>query len=291
AAKRMMPADPSMTKVTRNADGTTSGRWVVRRLARRERDDHGWFDPVAISRDGAVVAAAGTQSGRLRLWTLATGAARDVDLGDTDLEQLVFTPDGSTVAVAGSDGKLRLVPVAGGEPRVLAASNAPVEAIAISPDGKTLASAGVDRTLRFWRLATGEVHIRKLYADIVTALAYSPDGTWLAAAVQDKTVRLENLAEGGSMLVPNLAGDPLAVAFDASSRLLLVSDSGGGVDLTELAAYGRTLRRRGAAIGDVAISPDGTHFAGAAADGIAREWLDTMPRDEAALRARLSRPY
>ena len=289
-AKRIMPSDPAMTKITRNPDGTSSGRWVVRRLARAERDDNGWFDPVAISRDGATVAAAGTETGRVLVWTLATGASRDLVLGDTDVEALAFSPDGATLAVAGSDGKLRLYAVAGGEPRVLSGSVGPIEAIAFSPDGVTLASGGVDRTLRFWSVATGEMRVRKIYPDVITAIAYRPDGTWLAAGVQDKSVRLEDLSGGTDVAVPDHAGYPLAVVFDAHSHVVSC-DSAGDIELTDIGGGRRTLRSHGASIGDVAISPDGTHFAAAGSDGIAREWIDTMPTDETALRARFHRPF
>src|SRR5262249_29494453 len=33
------------------------------------RDEHGWIDPVAMSRDGTLVAAAGTHGGKIVLWT------------------------------------------------------------------------------------------------------------------------------------------------------------------------------------------------------------------------------
>jgi serine/threonine protein kinase/WD40 repeat protein len=290
ADQRYAPADPALTKTEPGKDGKTHTRWVIRRYVRTQRDHKGWFDPVVFSRDGAQLAGAGTHGGKILVWSLATGAARELDAGDTDIEQLAFTPDGATLVAACGDGKIRVFP-ASGQPRVLVTPD-PIEAIALSPDGRMLASAGVDHRVRLWELATGAMQVRRTYDDIVTAIAFSPDGHWLAAAVQDKTVELDSLIEQRHVSAAVHRGLPTALAFAPDGNTLVTGDDEGGVQVYDLAAgRGRALHQHGSAIGDVAISPDGKHVASAGEDGIAREWLEDVPRDEDGLRYRFRHPW
>ena len=101
--------------------------------------------PVAISPDGSLVAAIGTD-GKARLYQVATqqetGTAVTVGPGAT-VYAVAFSPDGTTLASAHGDGTARLWDAATqqeiGTP--MTAGPGPVYAVAFSPDGTTLITA------------------------------------------------------------------------------------------------------------------------------------------------------
>jgi WD40 repeat protein len=71
---------------------------------------------------------------------------------------IVFSPDGSRVATAGSDGVVRLFDTTSGE-QVLAlrGHERAVARVAFSPDGTMLASESVDGTVRIWALGLDDL--------------------------------------------------------------------------------------------------------------------------------------
>ena len=70
------------------------------------------------------------------------------------VRSIAVSPDGSTIATAGTDNLVTVWDVAVGVPfATLKGHTRPVLSIAFSPDGKTLASSGTDRTVRLWDVA------------------------------------------------------------------------------------------------------------------------------------------
>ncbi len=97
---------------------------------------------------------------------------------------MAFSPDGSTLAVAGSSGAIQLYEIESG--RKLATPRGhdmPVESLDFSPDGKHLASASWDKTVRVWEVASGREERRIAHsAHERMAVRFSPDGKLLACA-------------------------------------------------------------------------------------------------------------
>ena len=70
---------------------------------------------------------------------------------DGPVNSVIFSPDGQTLASAGSDGNIRLWDPELGQWRgTLTGHTGPVRSLAFQRDGTMLASAGVDETIRLW---------------------------------------------------------------------------------------------------------------------------------------------
>lgn len=104
-------------------------------------------------------------------------------LGGGFITEPVWSPDGRTIAVAGSLGVWLYeadnlqVP-----PRLLEGHTREVTSIAFSPDGQFLATGGADGDIRLWTLAAGESRV--LFSRVSgrgsTSVAFSPDSRLLA---------------------------------------------------------------------------------------------------------------
>lgn len=169
-----------------------------------------------VAAPGGELLACGAKGGRIELWDMAarkritelSGHARDVDA-------LLFTPDGATLASIGHGDSLRLWDVkAPAQARSLYVLQQKVTAypyrdpyfrasfwrprpaaLALSPDGKTLAASGGDGSVLLWDLATRRSTAGiDAHSDTVTGVAFTPDGRLLVSTGLDRDVRVTDLA-------------------------------------------------------------------------------------------------
>ncbi len=220
--------------------------------------------------------------GRLNFWQ-ADGALIKTTPTNTDIYEARVSPDGTTIAAAGTDGTVMLRSPEGS----LLTTFEPVASegftsLAISPNGQFIAAAGLDRVIRLWRQDGTLVTTLPGHQAAVQHLAFSPDSTWLASAGEDLTVRLwqwdnpwlEQL-RGHTQAINGLAVQPQTqqvVSGSQDGTLKLWSPEG------ELL---QTLDATAAWINDVAVSPDGRWIVAVGQEsdtsqvGLVQVWTET----------------
>ncbi|MGW4957426.1 nSTAND1 domain-containing NTPase [Nonomuraea sp. NPDC004186] len=232
------------------------------------------FEALAISRDGATLAAAGGD-GTLYLWDVAT-RRRIGGFGADQAEDVTFSPDGRTLATAGTRGQVLFWDVARHREirpsPVTRTGNIEAWKVAFTPDGTRLLSVDSDDTVRWWDTAT-HARIGAPLKGPGAALAVSPDGTLLAADGGGGTVVLYDTLtreQVGTPLVGH-TGTPQDVTFSPDGTRLASAGVDGTVrvwDLLRGRQAGRPVTKRGTGtVYGMALSPDGSTLATSSVPG------------------------
>ena len=198
----------------------------------------------------------GTQTARALL-RLGGGAK------PTGVSRLAYSPDGKTLAWAGSGPVCLYDPAAGKLLRSLKIGDSGIRCLAFSPDGKVLA-VGEGPFVHVVNTATGEEAARfKAHENIVFAVAFAPDGKTLATGGDDDHVGLWDPAAGKerSRLDLHTKGGSV-LAFSPDGKALV-----GGGEAGELMVWRmedederRRLQGREGAVGFAAFFPDSGSF-------------------------------
>ena len=198
-------ADPGGTVVAVGASDGTVALWngMNGQLLRSLETDLPSVFLVAVSSDGAFVAAAGTPNDpRIEIWRVADGQRVQTLSGmQNSITSIAFQPGGTLFAATGTDGVLRMWNYRTGAPeRSLRAAreNGWFTALAFSPDGALLATGTPTGVVQFWNPASGAEIARVEQQFGVLALAFSPDGAQLAAAGRDSGVTIYRATRSGS---------------------------------------------------------------------------------------------
>ena len=218
---------------------------------------------VAWSADGRYIASAGNDA-LVKLWNGSTGAllktfaghiqgkGSDIHGAFTGVYDVRFSPDGKTIASAGTDGATKLWDVASGkEIKSLRGHDGNVTSVAFSPDGRFLASGGRDGTIRLWDTKSGK-ELRTLdnpHPDrSVSCVGYSPDGKYVFARGKDEIVRLWSAENGqeikqfaGMRTLTTMVGTMNSASVSPDSRYLLTNDGPGAVSRVWDIATGREI--------------------------------------------------
>ena len=125
-------------------------------------------------------------------WRLPEGAKARLNKGGAI--RVVYSPDGTLLAVASNIGIWLYDAQTGEERNLITGHNASVINILFSPDGQTLASHGHGRVACLWDVRTGRIlRTFRGHTRDVECVLFSPDGQTLASGSRDGTVLLWDL--------------------------------------------------------------------------------------------------
>ena len=110
----------------------------------------------------------------------------DLQPSRAEVQDVAFSPDGKTLALASRQGTVQFWEAATGKlMETLKGHSSAVNALAFSPDGRTLASGGTDQTIRLWNVETRRELLQLdrggVELDRVQTLRFAPDGRHLLA--------------------------------------------------------------------------------------------------------------
>lgn len=238
----------------------------------------GGFNP------GAAQAATASRDGTVRIWdtapahevfTVPTGGA----LSNTEIQQgtVVYSPDGTRLAVGLSDGRIRIGDAETGD-QVLEwqGHTAPVHRIAFSRDGTRLASASDDGTAKIWDALSGKQLVEfDKHRKPVISVAFSPDGKRMASGDHEKIVKVWDANTGEELSTLGTPGDGVAfgLTFSPDGSRLAASFNDGVVinwDLKSGQPVFPPFEPTDFSVFNLSFSPDGSRIALANGTGNSR---------------------
>jgi len=190
---------------------------------------------------------------------------------------VAFSPDGTSLAMGGSDGELRMLRVSDSvEKFVVREHTSTVWSVAFSQDGNHVVSSGEDKTVRLWDAHTGQcLQIFQGHTHRVRSAKFSLDGKTIASGSDDCTVKLWDVSSGQCLRTLDESTDRVrSIAFSPTNNTLAGSCDDSDVRLWNIHA-GRCLRvmqDHTDRVRAVAFSPDGQIIASGSEDNSIRLW-------------------
>lgn len=239
------------------------------------------------SADGSRIAIAGwkiatrhTGTAHVLLAEVATGETLvSMDVGDSYVQSLAFSPDEKTLALGGGDGSLRLLdleqsllsePQPGHEQAILVtewSADGSWIATGSSRDGKIAIYDGE---------SGGWIHTFQAHAQSVADLTFTSDGERLISCSSDARLKVFDPVTGNSLVqLPGHTGPVRCVDWSPDGAWVATGGFDGTVRLWSSTTWAeeRTLQCGPGAVNGVRFSPDGTTLAAVSQDAFLRLFL------------------
>jgi WD40 repeat protein len=189
-----------------------------------------------------------------------------------------FSPDGKTIASAGSDRTIKLWSLDGTLLKTLEGHKDTVYNVSFSPNGRLLASASGDNTIKLWSLDSNQVKTLSGHSEPVYSVSFSPDGRLLASASSDKTIKLWSVERGSLLTI--LKGHKhrvLSVSFSPDNQTIASASEDKTVKLWSVEGKAlKTVNAHNDAVISVSFSPDGKTIASASLDKKIKLWSSDL---------------
>jgi WD40 repeat protein len=220
---------------------------------------------LAVSPDGSIIASGDFHGGIVLRGAKTLEARATMQHGEGVVESISFSPDGGTLASAGSGRIVLWDALSGRERGALEGGHEYVRRVVWHPDGSTLFSASRNEPDIFvWDVATGSRRT-SIPGDPLIGLAISPDGGTIASAADwEREVRLWDVANHQErMVLRGHQGAVRAVAFSRDGTLLASASEDSRIIIWDVASGTPRMKLEGQAgrIDCVAFSPDGKRLA------------------------------
>ncbi len=237
--------------------------------------------PATFSAGGGLLATSDGH-GIVRVWDISARRLVGEPLSSYHtLTGLALSPDGKTLAVAGSG--VQLWQTATGQrigSALPAVGHGRYRAVAFSPDGTLLATLGADGTARIWNVTTQQEIGAPMTVDRPVAptgaVAFSPSGRTLVTVGAGGQAQLWSVATHRALGKPMAAGPATTVVtFSPDGTRLATAGSDGSVRLWDVATQqeiGTPMTADAQPVYAAAFSPGGGTLATAGGDGSVRLW-------------------
>lgn len=156
------------------------------------------------------------------------------------IEDVIWLPDGNTVAACGDDGIVWVWNAATGQlQRTYRGHTNWVISLACSPDGKYIASGSEDTTVQVWEAATGrQVVIYRGHYGGIGSVEWSPNGRYIASASFDRAVHIWEAATGRLIYNYREHTNPVyTVAWSPGGQRIASGDAAGVVKVWSVAHF------------------------------------------------------
>ncbi len=255
----------------------------------------GSYTPLSVcfSPDGKTLASSGDEwDSNIRLWDVQTGELLKTlkkrtafeDFEGRDVNSVVFSPDGNTIASGSGNGTIRLWnPHTGEFIKYLEGHTKAISSVAFSPNGNTLLSAGAEGFC-LWDVNTGEYIALEDIATHAASAAFSPDGNTCAIASEmgifvhnAHTFQFLEILTRNTGSEDEFRGKDIgsigSVVFSPDGNTI-VSCGGNNIHLWDAHTNQllKTLIGHRESVNSVVFSPDGNTIASASADRTIRLW-------------------